>query len=471
MGKGKVSEPWTILPYNIGKIRDKYLVVTPFGSWSALSREEFNKLHSFKVRKKSPLFDKLVRDEIIFTEGNSQSLIDNFRSLHRNWFLDVRLHIAVVTDFCNFDCIYCQAEKLKTNKRMMSFEVATKVLEFATSARSQFIRLEIQGGEPLLNWPVVEFLVREARKINKIVKKNLMISLVSNLSLLDEKKAKFLIKNGVDVSTSLDGPEFIHDKQRFFKSGAGSYGKTTRGIKLWLNLSKKKKVRPMIGALTTVTKFSLPYYKEIVDEYLKWDFHSIYLRPVSPLGRAKKNWPKIGLSAEDFVSFWEKGLDYILELNKKGIKIREETAFFMLKKILKKKDPGHTDLESPCGAGRSQLAYDPKGDIYTCDEGRMIEENTFKLGNVLETKYQDIGKSPNFFYVAQSSMLDFWDYSSPFYPWSGTCPVLNWAEQGNPVVKITQTFRKKILDAQFEYLFEKIIFDRKARNIFEEWLK
>ena len=45
----------------------------------------------------------------------------------------------------------------------------------------------------------------------------------------------------------------------------------------------------------------------------------------------------------------------------------------------------YMELRSPCGAGVGQLAYYADGDIFTCDEGRMLHEmgqSTFRLGNV-----------------------------------------------------------------------------------------
>jgi len=468
--KKETSKLWTILPYNIGKIESRYLITTFFGSWVDLSLEEFKKLHSLKIEENSNLFKKLVKEKIILTEENIKSLINQIRLLHQNWFEDTGLHIAVVTDACNYNCVYCQAYNPNQSFSMMDYQVAVKVLEFMFSVSNPNIKLEIQGGEPLLNWKIVKFLIENARKINKIRKKNLIIALVSNLALLDRKKAEFLLKHNVEISTSLDGPKFIQDKNRPTKLGKSSYDLTTSGIKLWIKQFKQAGKKPLIGALPTITKLSLPYYKQIVDEYVKWKFPTIHLRPLTPLGLAKKKWNEIGYKPEQFIKFWEKAMDYILELNQKGINLKETMAEIMLKKILKKKDPKYVDLESPCGAGRSQIAYDPTGDIYTCDEARMTRLDVFKLGNVLKDKYQDIGKNPNFYYTAQSSMIDFYDYASPFYPWSGTCPVVNLATQKNPVVKIYQTFRKKTLDAQFRYIFKKLIFDKKAKQVFEKWV-
>lgn len=48
----------------------------------------------------------------------------------------------------------------------------------------------------------------------------------------------------------------------------------------------------------------------------------------------------------------------------------------------------YMELRSPCGGAIGQLAYYYDGNIYTCDEGRMLAEmgnDSFKLGNVNNT--------------------------------------------------------------------------------------
>jgi uncharacterized protein len=143
----------------------------------------------------------------------------------------------------------------------------------------------------------------------------------------------------------------------------------------------------------------------------------------------------------------------------------------LLKKILLKKDPAYVDLDSPCGAGRGQLAYAPNGDVYTCDEARMIGNELFKLGNMRNEKYEDLVKHENLFYTSQASLLNLWDYNSPYAAWSGTCPVVNFILQGSPVVKIHETPKQIINNFKFDYLFDKIFFDRTALTIFRSWLK
>ena len=461
---------WAILPFNVKQIRDRFLISSPWGGWLALDAGDFRKLNSLNLDRQTSLFKRLRNNRIILDENNIQKLTDEYRQLHANLFYDTGLHIAVVTDNCNFACSYCQSKKTKSRLNM-DLEVATKLLGCLFAVNNPSVRLEFQGGEPLLNWRAVEFLVKHARKQNKYEKKDLIISLVSNLSLLEDKQLKFLIDHRVEFCTSLDGPAKIHDQNRVFKNGAATHAVVVEKIKKIRQEYKKKKIMQKIGALPTITQQALPFFKELIDEYVRLGFDSIHLRELNKICLAQDNWNLVGYSADEFNDFWKKSLDYILDLNKKGVDFKEDMTVRLLKKILTNKDPYFVDLESPCGAGRSQLAYAPNGDVYTCDEARMIGDDVFKLGNVLTDSYQNLMKNENLFYTLQASLLNLWDYNSAFSCWSGTCPVMNYHHQNNPVVKISQTDRHKIQNFKFEYIFEKILFDKEALKIFQNWLK
>lgn len=465
----KKLKKWALLPYNVSRIREHYLLTTPWGGWTVLDKDDFKRVNRMSFDEDSGLFKTLKKSRFLLEENSLNRIVEDFCQLRAGLFYDTGLHIAVVTDNCNFNCLYCQTKK--TDKYTnMDLKVATKVIAYLFSSTNPNARLEFQGGEPLLNWQAVKFLVEYSRKQNKIEKKNLAISLVSNLSLLDKEKLDFLLKHDVEFCTSLDGPQELHDKNRIFKNGSGTYAVVVQQIKILQEEYKKRGINKKIGALPTITRQSLGYAKEIIDEYVKLGLDTIHLRPTNKLGQAEKNWDRIGYSAEEFNNFWRESLDYILELNRKGIDIKEMMVVSMLKKILKKEDPLYVDLDSPCGAARSQLAYAPNGDVYTCDEARMIGSDTFKLGNMLRDKYQDAMKNQNLFYTSEASLLNLWDYNSAFCIWSGTCPVMNFYQQNNPVVKITQTPKHKIHNFQFNYIFEKIIYDKEAYKIFKNWV-
>jgi hypothetical protein len=65
-------------------------------------------------------------------------------------------------------------------------------------------------------------------------------------------------------------------------------------------------------------------------------------------------------------------MDYILELNRKGILLREMISQVYLTKIIRGIDPNFMDLRSPSGPAIGCVAYNYNGDVYASDESRML---------------------------------------------------------------------------------------------------
>jgi len=223
----------------------------------------------------------------------------------------------------------------------------------------------------------------------------------------------------------------------------------------------------------TTTSYSLKYPKEIVNEYLKLKLTNIFLRPLSPFGLAKKIWEKIGYSPQEYLKFYKKALDYIIKLNLKGKKFWERTARIFLEKILTKRDPNFLDIRSPCGAVIGQLTYNYNGDIYTCDEGRMLAQMgdfSFKLGNVKETKYSQIVNHPTTKVMTLASCLECLPMCADcvFKPYCGICPLYNYAHEGNLFAQTPNNFHCRINKEILEYLFERLT-NLKIKSVFKEW--
>lgn len=181
------------------------------------------------------------------------------------------LHMIVTTLRCNHKCEYCHAAVAPmTAKNLdMTQETAQKVVDtiFYTSAPG--LTIEFQGGESLVNWEVVQFIVEYARMKGEVLQKDLTFALVSNLSLMTEEKLTWLLDHGVSICTSLDGDRLTHNSQRIWKEG-DSYEKTTYWIKR-INAEMKKRgasEKYSIGALSTWTREGLGNYEKIIDTYV-----------------------------------------------------------------------------------------------------------------------------------------------------------------------------------------------------------
>ncbi len=361
----------------------------------------------------------------------------------KNGFLNAGpgLHILVLTLRCNHKCLYCQSSAVGAaggGKTDMSRAVARRSVDFALKSTNTSITIEFQGGEPLLNWDVLRDAVIYARRRGRELGREVRLALVSNFSLMTEEKARFLVENEVSVCTSLDGPAGLHNKNRVF-SGGNSHAETARWIKYFSARAAKqvpdyKTFNP--SALLTVSRFSLGREKEIVDEYARNGLQDIFVRPLAPIGFAKKLWPSIGYTAAEFARFYRNTLAYILKLNAAGKKMRERHAVIMLEKIINGADPGYLDMRCPCGAAIGQLAYNYNGDLYTCDEGRMVGwegDDLFRVGNVLKDSYRKVMLAPAARACAAASNLELQPQCSRcvYKPFCGVCPVYNYETQGS----------------------------------------
>lgn len=445
--------------------KEHILLTTDFGSWIVLNTEEFKKLNKGELKGK-PL-EKLENEGIILTEDNIQKVTESYKNKNLFLFQGPSLHIVVPTLRCNQKCLYCHSKSHPPDAKGydMDKETAKKVVDFIFQTSSNAITIEFQGGEPLLNFDIVKYVIEYATELNKIHKKNLKFDLVTNLTIMDKEKLDYLVDKRIGICTSLDGPKIVHDKNRPYVGGGESYEDVVK----WIEPIKAESPFEL-NALMVTTRNSLKYPKEIIDEYIKHGFKMIQLKQLSRLGYATSTWEKIGYTADEFLDFWKKSLDHIIEVNKKGTLFYEFITRHILKKILTNSNSTLLDLMSPCGAAIGQLAYAQDGNIYTCDEARMYD--LFKLGNVKENTMKEVLTSEQTCDIVASSTNDNLICDACVWkPYCGVCPVCNYSEQGNLIPKLALSNRCKIYKGIFEHIFRKLIFDKEASKVFHDWVK
>ncbi len=452
-------------------IKDNVLLTNDAGNFALLKRVDFDRFISGKLKESEEAYMELSRQGFVRTTMNTSQLAKKFRSKTSFIRTKTALHIMVLTLRCNYKCVYCQvsAESMKRTDLDMSRETAKKVIDFVFQSPSSDITLEFQGGEPTVNWDVLQFSVEYALEKHKKRGGSLMITLVNNGSQLTKEKLDYLIDKKVSLCFSLDGPMEIHNKHR-----GKNYDVVRTALGNAMKAYRERFPDYMPGALPTITRYSLPYWKELVDEYVDMGLESIHLRPLTPLGFAKDTFKEIAYSVEEYLEFYAKALDYVIQLNRQGKFFMERYAWIFLVKILTDTDPFYVDICSPCGSGIGVLAYNHNGDIYTCDEGRMFSamgDESFKCGNVFEHNYPQILNSKPVRTLCAASCLDGLPECSDcaYKPYCGACPVMNYAAKGNIFTQNPNDFRckqhKGIMDMLFEYMQ-----DNDTRKIFQRWV-
>ena len=458
--------------FNFKQWKDKMLLTNEQGRYILLGKRDFLNL----VNKRYDLLSKEILqtlkdrffiydiDEDVFIEKVANAYRDNKQYL----FSATSLHIFVMTNACNMCCVYCQAQDSAQEKKGKMQEMTAKAaVDIALQSPNEYLTFEFQGGEPLLNFETIKYIVEYSEQ-NKN-HKQIQYSLVTNTLLLNEEMIQFFKKYDVSISTSLDGCKEVHNSNRPKIDGDGTYDYVSRNIK-WLQSNDIQ-----VGAIETTTKISLKNAEKIIETYHNLGLNHLFIRPLTPLGYAKEHWAEIGYEPEEFLKFYKQCILILLEHNRNGIRMSEGHARIFLKKILTGYSENYMELRSPCGAGIGQMAYYYDGNIYICDEGRMVAEmgdQMFCLGNVNYSTYDDLMENRVCKVTCQASVLE----SLPgccdcvYHPYCGVCPVISYASDNSIYTRESNVYRCKIYKGILDILFEILLEEPGAEDILKAWI-
>lgn len=481
LAKDVSVETGHLAAFNFRDMGGWHLLTNDWGQFLMLSTSDFERFMAGKVEPSEALHGELESRGFLKARLDFRQLAANYvKKSSFQWFPGPSLHMIVVTLRCNQKCQYCHSSVVDPSRTDTDMDVATakKTVDFIFQTPNPTICIEFQGGEPLLNWPVVKFITEYAQAKAKAGNRKLLMALVCNFTLMTEDKLDFLFDHHVSICTSLDGPAELHNKNRPFLGGGEAQPKVVH----WLEAIQKrcnedpKKKYYLPGALMTTTRFSFEYGPEIVDLYVKLGLEQIFLRPLSPIGYAKRVWKDVGYEPEEFVRFYEKSLDYIIDLNVSGKSdIMERMALILLSKIVKGEDPGFMDLRSPAGAVLGCLAYNYNGEIFVSDEGRMVDHQgdpIFKVGDVAKNDWASVIDHPTTRACVTASTLDNQPMCQQcaYKPYCGVEPVFHYETQKSVFGQMPTSGWCVSHMGVFDVIFRKLR-DPRSRKVLDKWLE
>ncbi len=414
------------------------LLVNEVGEHLFLGDGDFHGFVTHVLSPSSPTYLDL-KSKHFLVDSNSLAPIELLAAKYRTKksFLNgfTSLHMFVVTLRCDHSCPYCQVSRVTSDRKRfdMSDETARRAVDLMLRSPAPRLKVEFQGGEPLLNFDLVKLIVEYAEERNKSAGKSIEYVIATNLSSLSDESLGYMLEHSILVSTSLDGPAFLHNANRP-RPGNDSHALTVHNVRR----AREALGHDAVSAIMTTTALSLDYPVEIVDEYVAQGFDAIFLRPISPYGFAVRSKAVSAYQLPRFIDFYRKALDHIIELNARGVDFVEIYAQILLRKILTPFATGYVDLQSPAGAGISAVAYNYDGSVYASDESRMLAEmgdSTFRLGSVHENSYEEIFGGPLLQKIVGSSCVE----SLPgcadcaFQTFCGADPVFHHATQGDMI--------------------------------------
>ncbi|MGH8423685.1 MAG: radical SAM protein, partial [Pseudomonas fluorescens] len=253
-------QAYRILPFRFRRLpwdMDRAFVSSMAGDWLVMGMDDVQRLVSHELTPDSPLFADLEARHLVMAGIDRSSLsplLSQIRSRKSYILGGPALHIFVVSLRCHHTCSYCQVSRQETTATQfdMTGPHAEQAVERLFEWPSQELTIEFQGGEPLLNVDQVMAITRRIVERNQSARRSLRFVLASTLHDLTETQLAFLAEHRFKLSTSLDGPEWLHNANRP-RPGRDSYRRTLDGIELgrkWLGAEG-------VSALTTLTRRSL----------------------------------------------------------------------------------------------------------------------------------------------------------------------------------------------------------------------
>lgn len=154
----------------------------------------------------------------------------------------VRELVLNVSGGCNLTCPYCFASRglySKNSASWMSVDVARVATAAMLAEHPRITRVKYFGGEPFMNLGAIEasfdvlddFERRGRGVIDRVC--------VTNMTIFSSRVVA-LVRRGLRITFSVDGPPEIHDSNRKFRSGRGSFAK----IKEVLEVYEDEGVKP-----------------------------------------------------------------------------------------------------------------------------------------------------------------------------------------------------------------------------------
>lgn len=271
----------------------------------------------------------------------------------------------IVSQICNLQCGYCFADhgKFGGEKKIMGFNTAKKSMEkLLDRGYDNFILF--YGGEPLLNFPLMNEVEEHGQRLGLDVK----YTTITNGTIMNDIIEEFVYRTFFSFSVSLDGPKEINDNQRYGNVGSvhDQAVKTIQRLKL-------KGIPVAIKCI--VTKKSFNKLNDIARYLTSLGATSIAFADVSRIPQESEFF-----LSDDDVKVYAEDLSDILVQNLNQLAAGERVAiiapiFGILRQLITKTRAIHH-----CSAGREYLAVTADGDVYPCHGFVGIKE--FKMGNV-----------------------------------------------------------------------------------------
>lgn len=286
---------------------------------------------------------------------------------------------------CNMRCVYCYGEGGEYGDRgLMDEATAIKAIDWLidNSGEAEHLNICFFGGEPLLNFGVLQAAVLYAKARGSERAKRFTFTVTTNGSVLRDDVVDFLKAHDVRPMVSFDGPPEYQNANRPFRNGKGSYARVLG------NVQKLRAAFPDLAARGIVRGTQEP--QRVRSAAAEAGFTECSIGIASPvLKRASANERSEGKcrqrAVERMIAFKQQLIDEAFAaIRARSVNVRCVPT--MLPAILDLCE-GKRHYYG-CGMGRGLAGVSTSGDLYPCH--RFIGQADMRMGNIEDYKAEPL---------------------------------------------------------------------------------
>ena len=272
------------------------------------------------------------------------------------------------TEYCNLKCSYCFIDEKPTIKRLTyseSINIIKSLYDYyLIDNKHKNLTICWHGGEPLtMGYPFYKSVFEGFEPFQTC--NRLKQTIQTNLTLFDKDYCDLFQDYKISISTSLDGPEEIHNMSRKYRNNSGSFTDVMHGI----DMAKSRGLD--IGIICVLNKHNVQHIDTLYGFFKSLDLH-FKVNFIHAVGRS--NYDDTVISYKEYT----KALLRFFELfmRDESPKKPETQSFRIARSIL-------TKSNSAClfskNCQNNIISINADGNVYPCESFPHIVDNEFVL--------------------------------------------------------------------------------------------
>jgi uncharacterized protein len=406
-------------PFRYRPLGGRYLITNDFGDWLFLSLDEFRSFIEGTLDRESTLYTRLRDNRFIHGEIALDEAVAVYRRRHGFLQHGPERHVIAVTT---------RETASRDSGDDMGLETAERAVDCAFMTTSPRVTLVVGGGEPLLNREVAHRVVEYASEKNRLARKELQTVIETDLLSADAAETAWMVKHDVRVRVVLSDSLLREDtspaREAIRRLNAAwaevGYDPSTHYVELVASLGANQ----------------LDATEAIVDLAVELGCRSVEFSSRSSYRFLDPDASSRGYAADEWLRAYERAVARMLQHERDGRPISEQTASLLLARILGGGAEDRCRYRSPAAAGLGEFAYHVDGRVFASEAGRQIAvlgDDMFQIGELRRNGYHDMVTSPTVRALVMASTLEGqpgW-VQNAYKPYAGVSPARCYAEQGS----------------------------------------